>query len=461
MRGPRQISSMTLALCSLLCAPALAAAADMAVNLDGVNDYLSSPGTVALKPAATMAVEAWIKPNGTDISGSMVVSLTDRYNLKVKTDSLMAFSIYTGSYKNVSANGGPVLNGAWHHVVGQKTSTGIELYVDGVWRGSTAVTNNIAYPATTELRIGKHGTTGTALDYKGAIDEVRIYNRALSAAEIAAHYNAGAGKYGTAESGLVGGWHFDEGASTSAADYSGSGHTATLRNGVTWVVGKVVQGGSPPDDTTAPSVSLTAPANGATVSGTIAVAATASDNAGVAGVQFKLDGANLGVEDTTAPYSTIWNTTTASEGAHALTAVARDPAGNSATATSISVTVDNVPSDTTPPTGSIIINGGAPVTNNATVTLTLSAADPSGVTQMCFSHTAASCTTSPIAYATSFSWTLSAGDGTKTVYVQFKDAVGNWSAAGAISDGITLDTTPPMITILDPIEGQVIVAPNM
>jgi hypothetical protein len=62
-------------------------------------------------------------------------------------------------------------------------------------------------------------------------------------------------------------------------------------------------------DTTSPAVSLTAPAGGATVSGTIAVTATASDNVGVAGVQFLLDGVNLGVEDTTSPYAVSWDST--------------------------------------------------------------------------------------------------------------------------------------------------------
>ncbi len=52
-------------------------------------------------------------------------------------------------------------------------------------------------------------------------------------------------------------------------------------------------------DGTAPAVAVTSPASGATVSGTISVAASASDNVGVVGVQFKLDGANLGAEDTT------------------------------------------------------------------------------------------------------------------------------------------------------------------
>ena len=56
-------------------------------------------------------------------------------------------------------------------------------------------------------------------------------------------------------------------------------------------------------DTTAPTVNLTSPANGGTVSGAIAVQSAAEDDVGVAGVQFLLDGVNLGLEDTVAPFS--------------------------------------------------------------------------------------------------------------------------------------------------------------
>lgn len=100
-------------------------------------------------------------------------------------------------------------------------------------------------------------------------------------------------------------------------------------------------------DTTPPTVSITAPTAGAAVSGTsMAVNANASDNVGVSGVQFKLDGSNLGSEDTSAPYSIAWNTTSTSNGSHTLSAVARDSAGNSTTSTGVSVTVNN----TAPPT---------------------------------------------------------------------------------------------------------------
>ena len=94
-------------------------------------------------------------------------------------------------------------------------------------------------------------------------------------------------------------------------------------------------------DTTAPTVSLTSPAAGSTVSGVASVAATASDNVGVQSVQFKLDGANLGAPDTTAPYGANWDTRSASNGSHSLAVMAVDAAGNQTTSTAVSVIVDN------------------------------------------------------------------------------------------------------------------------
>jgi hypothetical protein len=104
----------------------------------------------------------------------------------------------------------------------------------------------------------------------------------------------------------------------------------------------VADGGGGGGDVESPVVSITAPLNAATVAGTISVTATASDNVGVSGVQFKLDGNDLGAEDTSAPFSISWDTTGASEGSHALTAVARDAAANTTTSTTITVTVDNI-----------------------------------------------------------------------------------------------------------------------
>src|SRR5689334_21981841 len=84
---------------------------------------------------------------------------------------------------------------------------------------------------------------------------------------------------------------------------------------------------APATDTAAPTVAITAPAPG-TIGGTTTIAATAADNVGVAGVQFQIDGVNVGAELLVAPYSMAWQTPSVADGSHTLTAIARDAAGN-------------------------------------------------------------------------------------------------------------------------------------
>ncbi len=103
-------------------------------------------------------------------------------------------------------------------------------------------------------------------------------------------------------------------------------------------------GGGVGPDTTAPMVNVTAPTTGQTLGGSIALTATDSDNVGVAGVQFQVDGNNVGAEATSAPYSASWPSTGASNGNHIVTAVARDAAGNRTTASGITFVVANAPS---------------------------------------------------------------------------------------------------------------------
>lgn len=99
--------------------------------------------------------------------------------------------------------------------------------------------------------------------------------------------------------------------------------------------------------------------------------------------------------------------------------------------------------DLIPPTGTIVINGGATYTNTTSVNLTLSASDlgGSGLSRMCFSNDQM-IWSSWQAYGTSTSWTLSSGDGLKTVFVQFEDKAGNVSSS--YSDDIVLDSGGPV-----------------
>jgi chitodextrinase len=105
---------------------------------------------------------------------------------------------------------------------------------------------------------------------------------------------------------------------------------------------------APPADTIPPSASMTAPPSGSTVAGVVTVAADATDNIGVHDVEFLVDGVTVN-DDTTAPYSFSWDTTTTSNGPHTLSARAHDSAGNFGLASGVvTVTVNNQPSQLPP-----------------------------------------------------------------------------------------------------------------
>jgi hypothetical protein len=104
--------------------------------------------------------------------------------------------------------------------------------------------------------------------------------------------------------------------------------------------------------------------------------------------------------------------------------------------------------DTLAPTGSISINGGAAYATGTSVTLNLTATDANGVSHMQFKNSGGTWST-PEPFANTKTWTLAEGDGTKTVYVKFRDTTGNWSVA--YSGSIILDTAAPLVIITAPI----------
>ena len=93
-------------------------------------------------------------------------------------------------------------------------------------------------------------------------------------------------------------------------------------------------------DVTPPTTQITAPANNASLSGTVTVTATASDNVGVTSIQIYVDGMLLS-SGTSSPFNYSWNTTTIGNGSHTIYSKAYDAAGNSGTSATITVTVSN------------------------------------------------------------------------------------------------------------------------
>jgi len=215
-------------------------------------------------------------------------------------------------------------------------------------------------------------------------------------------------------------------------------------------------------DTTPPTVSMTSPGSGATVSGTsVALSATASDNVGVVGVQFRLNGVNLGSEDTASPYSMTWNTTTVSNGSLTLTAVARDASGNQSTSSSITVTVNNlVVTDTTPPSIAMSAPGGGSSVSGSSVSISANASDNVGVVGVQFRYNGINLGAEDTSSPFSINWnTLSTPNGTLSLSAVARDAAGNQSASAAISVMVSnsaTDPTPPTVSMTAPGNGSTV-----
>ena len=463
-----------------------------ALSFDGSNDY-ATIGDVDI-PGTAFTLSLWIKHAAAQSGWGSVVMKPLTYGFEASGNNLY-FGVGNGS--NWSAEPSlPMDVGVWQHVAAVFTGSSLSLYKNGVQVGSAvgASLTNSNVP----LLFGSW--TGSAEFFNGQIDNVRLYDRALTLAEIQADMNAPIGGVTPPDTtppqvsvtspasgsqvsgtialaatasdniGVVGVQFFVDGAAVGAEDttspYGVNWNTAGGADGAHNVTarardaaGNTTTSAAVPvtvanTDTTAPQVSMTSPASGSQVSNTIALAATASDNVGVAGVQFFVDGAAIGAEDTTSPYGVNWNTTTVANGAHNLTARARDAAGNTTTSAAVPVTVNNP--DTTPPQVSISSPaGGSQV--SGTVAVAATATDNIGVAGVQFFVDGAAIgsedTTSP--YGVNWD-TNGVADGSHNLTARARDAAGNTttSAAVAVTVNNHPDTTAPQVSVTFPASGS-------
>jgi len=185
-----------------------------------------------------------------------------------------------------------------------------------------------------------------------------------------------------------------------------------------------------PPDTTPPTTSITYPVSGVTVSGTVSVSASASDNVGVTQVQFLVDG-SVAATATSSPYSFAWSTASVANGSHSLQTQAYDPAGNIGLSAIVSVTVSNLTASSlavavTNPTN------GSTVPRNQKVMVSASASDNAKVTRVDFyvdNNLLGIATTAPYNYP----WKVPAKPGAlHKIQAKAYDALGN-TAAQAIT----------------------------
>ena len=147
-----------------------------------------APMPAALKPTAEVSVAAWYQATKLDAAGngSELISGGDQYIMRLHSADL--------EISKRTANGhmkclGPVtghLDGKWHHAAATISATAMVVYVDGVMRLSCPLAVPIVYDQGPDLWVGRHGNGSGNYDFDGNIDEVRVYTRVLTAAEIAA-----------------------------------------------------------------------------------------------------------------------------------------------------------------------------------------------------------------------------------------------------------------------------------
>jgi len=207
---------------------------DGALSFDGVNDYVDCGTGPALTGTGDFTVSAWVKTESTAVGvivnqrSTVFRDWDGSYMFNVQSTGYVHFAVYNEGHNFNFESNIKVNDGIWHHIVGvRRNSTDGEIYIDG------NLDNTGTGPAKSLLNvpvvIGRWNADGSY--FNGKIDEVRIYDRALSAEEIQANmYMRLTGN----EPNLVAYWNFDEGQGQDVYDLSPNGNDGAII-GAAWV----------------------------------------------------------------------------------------------------------------------------------------------------------------------------------------------------------------------------------
>jgi beta-glucanase (GH16 family) len=157
------------------------------IKLDGVNDYVYVPDRASLDTGDVFTLEAWVRRTSTSTARQTIFAKGSRSYL-LHFDSNRLKLARAGSGDVASATVTTTDTAGFHHVVATKSGPTVKLYIDGVDRTGT-VTNRTISNTSTALNIGRD-TDGRRY-FPGYVDEAAVYNRALTAAEVIKHYEAG------------------------------------------------------------------------------------------------------------------------------------------------------------------------------------------------------------------------------------------------------------------------------
>lgn len=202
-------------------------------TFDGTGDCVNLGTTVLTNTGSAMTVSAWVNPSSLSSDPAIIRKQSNIWNLHyISGSSAFRFELATSGGSAQVFSGTFSTTGTWYLITGVYDGSYIYIYVNGVYQNRTALTGTINTGSGQQTAIGANISGGTCNQYywNGKIDEVRVYTRALSAADVSRLYNWAPGP--------VGYWKFDEGTSTTAYDSSGNGNNGTLTLGPTWGTGK-------------------------------------------------------------------------------------------------------------------------------------------------------------------------------------------------------------------------------
>jgi hypothetical protein len=361
-----------------------------ALSFNGQNTWVTIPNSSSLNLTSAMTLEAWVKP--TTFTGASSIIMKEQpgglvYALYAASDGPAPPTtvVDVGGVDTQVSSAAGLPSGTWSYLSATYDGTVLKLYVNGTLVSSLGLTGALA-TSSGVLRIGGDSIWGEF--FNGLIDDVRVYNRALNQGEILGDMSTPIGgtaettaptatltgpSSGTTVSGvttlsanatdavvvtnvqfLLNGSPI--GAPVSAAPYTLTWDSRTVPNG-TYTLAVLATNGAGLSTTSAavtitvnnatstvpPTVAVTNPPSGTFASGLTVLTADASDPIGVKSVQFELNGTPIGPVLTTAPYRLGYDFTSVAAGTYTLTAVATDAAGNQATSSSVTITINHTP----------------------------------------------------------------------------------------------------------------------
>ena len=172
-----------------------------ALSFDG-DDYVSVPHNSSLNITNALTIEAWVRTTTQQV-GKYIVSKPKLgsgangwdLNTGAKNNKIKLITFYTTPISfQVDAN---IYDGIWHHIVGTYNGSAHSIYIDGNFVDSQNASGTIE-TNTSNLYIGRFGTLGGYGYFNGSIDDVRIYDEALSSSQIQQHFAQGAASHGIA-----------------------------------------------------------------------------------------------------------------------------------------------------------------------------------------------------------------------------------------------------------------------